>query len=408
MKKALTILCLGMVLVAVPFAQAALQKGAYAPDIEAKDWINTDEPVSLAELRGMVVVLFIWVTWHPGGDAAMGLMKEVDSQNVRGRGVYLIGLTDADRRKVEEQLKKEKAFFPIGCGSDAYEEYEIDKFPSCVVIDPQGKIAWLDWPNENGGQALVDAIFNVMKETPPTKTHPELAATARRRLSEARTALRNEDYKAAQKDVKEANEVILDGDPLQTKGQDVLDLVEAIGRDLLAQAENASADKDFQTAVDLYQQVRRNFLGLTVATSAKRKLDALKRKNKEVAQILESQVEANTAETDLARALQLFRSKQFGEAYTKMEKIVEDYADAPAASKAETVIDRTKKNDGVMGYVRDFKAQADCEPLLSQARSFLRTGRTTQAREIYRRIMRDYPDTIYEKQAMEELMKLPQ
>ena len=61
--------------------------GSYAPDIEAKDWLNTDgQPLSLVECRGMTVVLFCWVSWHPGGESIMPLMTRINSSPVGRRG----------------------------------------------------------------------------------------------------------------------------------------------------------------------------------------------------------------------------------------------------------------------------------------------------------------------------------
>ena len=67
--------------------RADIKVGTWAPDIEAKQWKNTDEPISLYECRGMVVVLFFWVTWHPGGEYIIPLMNLVSSEFGRQQGV---------------------------------------------------------------------------------------------------------------------------------------------------------------------------------------------------------------------------------------------------------------------------------------------------------------------------------
>ena len=88
--------------------RADLKVGTYAPDIEAKDWMNTDgQPVSLAECRGMVVVLFFWVSWHPGGEYIMPLMTLVNASRYgQSAGVFVIGVTDAEaqaRRRHDQE-----------------------------------------------------------------------------------------------------------------------------------------------------------------------------------------------------------------------------------------------------------------------------------------------------------------
>ena len=384
-----------------------LEKGTYAPDIEAKEWINTKngEPLSLTELRGMVVVLFFWVTWHPGGEMVMPVMNEVNSEVGHAQGVFLIGLTDANRKRVEDMLKKEKAFFAIGTESKAYEEYKIKAFPRAVVIDASGKVYWTGWPGQTS--ELSKAILDSIAENPPSKTHPEEARLAEGKLRAARHALREDSFRDAFKAAREADNHALTGDPLKTRCQELLDLIEALGRDQLVRAEQAAEDKDWETAVSLYRDVRRDYLGLAVATRAKRRLDALKKKSPDVARILDRGNEAAEAENELGKALDLVRARRFGEAYVQLEDIVSKYEGTEAATKAQTVLDRMKSNNGIMGYVRDHKASKECMSLLSQARSFVGARRVDKAKEIYRRVIDEYPDTTYAEAAVKRLIQLP-
>ena len=396
------ILCVGVLFSAV--AHADLEKGTYAPDIEAEEWINTDEPVSLVEQRGMIVVLFFWVTWNPESQYVMPLMNQLNSQIGRDWGVYLVGLTDADRKSAENMLEEEKAFFIIGAGSDSYDEYKITP-PRAVVIDANGKVFWTGWPDS--ANELVKAIQDCAAETPPTKTHPEDAIIAEQRLKAARAHLRAERYRDAFKAAKDANEHALVGDPLKTRCQEIRDLIEAIGRAQLAQALTAIFERDFDLAIELLHAVRREFLGLAVSTAAKRTLNALEKKYPEVAQMLTAKSDAIEAENELARALERFRAREFGEGYKMLQDLIEEYSDSEAAGKAQTLLDRIHDRDNVMGYVRDFQATPECRPMLAQARAYVRQGRREEAKRLFRKIMDDFPDTIYEDEAARELMKLP-
>jgi TolA-binding protein len=60
-----------------------------------------------------------------------------------------------------------------------------------------------------------------------------------------------------------------------------------------------------------------------------------------------------------------------------------------------------------MGYVRDHKASKECMSLLSQARSFVGARRVDKAKEIYRRVIDEYPDTTYAEEAVKRLIQLP-
>ena len=400
-----TVLCVG--LLAGGVARGDVKKGEFAKDIEAKEWMNTDEPISLHELRGMVVVLFFWVSWHPGGEYVAPLMSFVNARGGKQRGIFVIGLTDAERSRVKDMLEKEKVIFPIGLQSKSYEEYGITNFPCVVIVDANGKIFWSGWPQEKGGDTLIREILSCVAETPPTKTHPEEALKAQAYLGEARAALREEKYHQAVQKAHDAFEHALTGDPLKTLCQDMLDLIDALGRDELAQADGAVDENRFEDAVSLLRGITREFKGTDAAKSAKTKLKLLQKKRPEVANIIKGEEDANTAETLLAAAIEEIRNSEFGEAYEKLEQIVNDYGTTKTAEKAQTVLDRMKKNEGVMAYVKDHQAAGDCNSWLSQARAYRRVGQVNKAKDLYRMVLEKYPDTIYAEDAARELAELP-
>lgn len=394
-------------------ARADLKPGTYAPDIEATQWLNTDgQPISLAECRGMVVVLFFWVSWHEGGEYIMPLMTLVNASRYgQSAGVFLIGLTDAERKRVDEMLKKEKVFFPIGLeAKQAMEDYDISGYPRVVIIDPNGKVFWSGFPIEEGDKGapkLIEEIGKAVEAAPPTRTHPELAAKAQAYLKQARQALRADKYREAYTAARKAFDDALDGDPLKTRCQDMLDLLEALGRDKFAEAERAVDEKKSEDAVTLLLEIRRGFRGLDVALAARRQLDALKKKYTEIAQILKQQEDVGQAETMLASAMEQIRARKFGPATTKLEDIVSEYSSTDTAAKAQTLLDRMKKNPDIMAYVRDYKASRECDRLLAQARTYEQTGQPSKARALYREIIDKYSDTKYADEAARRLAQLP-
>ncbi len=405
----LGIVCLCAAAASVAWADPKV--GSYAPDVEAKEWLNTDggQPISLAECRGMVVVLCCWVTWHPGGERVMPLMAEIhNSAYGKQMGVFLIGITDAERKRVEEMLQKEKVFFPIGTeAKKTFEDYKLTSFPRAIIIDPNGKVAWAGWAGEKGGKSLLDEIRKVVDETPPTRTHPEEAAKVQAYLKQARQALREDRYQDAFRAASSAFEHALRGDELKSRCQDVLDLVAALGRDKLAQAQQAADERDFEDAVTLLLELRREFRGTDVARAGKKRLEALQKKEHDVAELIRRQENVGQAEAMLAGALDLVRDRQFGKACDKLEQIVEEYGGTETATKAQTVLDRMQKNEGIMGYVRDHQASRACRMLLSQGDAYERTRQTSRARELYREIIEKYPDTTYAEEAAQRLARLP-
>jgi tetratricopeptide (TPR) repeat protein len=390
---------------AVPLARADLAAGTFAPDIDAQEWLNSDGPVSLSELRGMVVVLYFWVTFHRGGEFFMTDINVLQNNASFGRGLMVIGLTESDRARTKPTIDREKIFFPVGLGSKSHQDYRIDSFPRLVIIDPDGKVAWSGWPGN--GQELSRTLLDVLAKNPPRKTHPKETEYCREHLAEARDALRSENYRKALIAGREAFEHAVTGDPLKTRGQDMLDLLEAIGRDKLAAAEAYIDEKKFDEAVRLLRQVKRSFRGMECAREAKRRLDSLEKKYSQVADLMKGQQSDSTARALLVDARDNIQKRRFGEGYEKLETILKDYGDTELVDLAAETKQRMEKNPKVMQYVRDFKASSDCENWLAQARTFLRSGESRKAQELLKKIIDGYPNTRYSDEAYKLMAELP-
>jgi tetratricopeptide (TPR) repeat protein len=402
----------GALFVGLGFAcavQADPKVGSYAPDLEAKDWLNTDgQPLSLVECRGMTVMLFCWSAGQTGGESVLPLMTQVNnSRQGRAAGVFVIGVTDSDRKRVEEMAQKEKVFFPIALeAKKTFDDYELTSFPRVVIIDATGKVAWSGAPGD-GGSALAEQVRKVQGDTPPTKTHPEEAARALAYLKQARQALRQDKYREAHQAATSAFGHALRGDTLKSRCQDMLDLIEALGRDKLAQAERDLAEKKYEDAVGLLVELRREFRGVDVAQVAKKRLAALGKKRAEIAQIIKQQESAGQAESLLATALEQLRDRKFGSACEKLEQITEDYPSTKTATKARTVLERMQKNARIMAYVRNAKAAGPCRQLLYQGAMYEHAGQTSNARKLYREILEKYADTTFADEAAQRLARLP-
>ena len=260
---------------------------------------------------------------------------------------------------------------------------------------------------EGGSASLSEQIRKVGSEVPPTKTHPEEAARALAYLKQARQAVREDKYREAFEAATSAFGHALQGDPLKSRCQDMLDLIEALGRDKLAEAEQDLGEQKYEDAVNLLLELRREFRGVDVARVAKKRLAALANKHTEITQIVQRQESAGQAETLLAKAMEQLRDRKFGSAYEKLEQIADEFSSTETATKAQTVLARMQKHDGVMAYVRDYKAARPCRTLLSQAEAYLNSGRTNKARELYREIMEKYPDTTFAGEAAQRLARLP-
>jgi tetratricopeptide (TPR) repeat protein len=391
-------------------ARADIKVGAYAPDLEAKAWLNTDgKTMSLTELRGMVVGLFFF--GPDNGKEAMPVMTRINgSVDGQTAGVYVVGLAEADQKTMAEAAEKERFSLPLGVDArKSFDDFDIKSGPRLVLLDPAGKVTWVGWPTEKGDKGIdriTDQLGKVLTDTPPKRTHPELVAKVEAYLKQARQALRSDRIREAHEAADKADDTALRGDPLKKRCQDMLDLIDALGRDRLASADRAVEQQKYDDAVALLLELRREFQGIEAATLARRKIETLRKKNAEVAKIFEQQESAGRAETILAAALDDVRERKFGVACEKLEEIVNDYGATETAKKAQTVLDRMKKNDALMLHVRDHQAAPACRTLLFEAGSFQHVGQLQKARELLREIIEKYPDTTFAEEARRRLAQL--
>ena len=102
--------------------------------------------VSLAQLKGKVVMVNFWATWCPTCRAEMPQWQKFYDA-YKDKGFELIALSIDDDEKLLRQVSKERGFsFPIAW---RWDDKTDDNFgdiigtPTLYVIDRSGKVAWM-------------------------------------------------------------------------------------------------------------------------------------------------------------------------------------------------------------------------------------------------------------------------
>jgi thiol-disulfide isomerase/thioredoxin len=160
----LSVLCAGV------FAAAEPAVGSPAPEFGGKQFHNLPSamtaPVTLASLRGRVVVLDFWATWCGPCVASIPHLIELHEKYAE-QGLVIIGHTDGSSTNLEEFIKSRKIPYLISVGADIGDAYGVSGIPHVFVIDPDGKVAWHGHPGAMQESVLTAALKNVRLSASP-------------------------------------------------------------------------------------------------------------------------------------------------------------------------------------------------------------------------------------------------
>lgn len=133
--------------------------GTVPPEVIAKTWLNSDK-MTLAELKGKVVLLDFWATWC--GPCVKGIphLNELHEKH-KNDGLVILSFTNQSERGIKNFLKKVDMKYAIGTGSSLAEEYGVVGLPHAYLIGRDGKVVWHDTPTN---KKLDEAISQVLSE----------------------------------------------------------------------------------------------------------------------------------------------------------------------------------------------------------------------------------------------------
>lgn len=115
--------------------------GEAAPEISAKAWINLKSPLTLANLRGKVVLVEFWATWCGPCIECIPHLNELQ-RRYAGKDFQLLSFVAEGHQTMDPFLAKRQVEYPIGLESSSLDDYGIAGIPHAFVIDQQGKIIW--------------------------------------------------------------------------------------------------------------------------------------------------------------------------------------------------------------------------------------------------------------------------
>lgn len=126
------------------------------PEIKAAEWID-QTPVSLASLRGKVVLLDFWATWCGPCRYTIPKLNSLHKK-YKDRGLVVLGLTElegeaegrsmtrAEELEYLRQFKRRQSIaygFAVADNKDNARHYSITSLPTTVLIDRRGRVRFI-------------------------------------------------------------------------------------------------------------------------------------------------------------------------------------------------------------------------------------------------------------------------
>lgn len=116
----------------------AIEEGARAPEIGLRDL--SGQPVTMASLRGRVVLVDFWASWCEPCAEEMPVLERLHQQ-YRGQGLTIIGVSiDRDAANVRQFVQRHPVTFPIvhDGSQQVAGRYGPPRMPSSYIIDRNG------------------------------------------------------------------------------------------------------------------------------------------------------------------------------------------------------------------------------------------------------------------------------
>jgi thiol-disulfide isomerase/thioredoxin len=145
--------------------------GAFAPAWVGVEPVGGEAPVSLAALRGKVVLLDFWATWCGPCRALAPRLSAIQSR-YGAQGLRVVGVTTDGAEKAALFAQRVSMRYPIAIDrrGETSRAYDVSALPTLFVIDKRGVVRDVAVGYDEGREAEIEALLQTLLAEPsPTE-----------------------------------------------------------------------------------------------------------------------------------------------------------------------------------------------------------------------------------------------
>jgi thiol-disulfide isomerase/thioredoxin len=363
--------------------------------------------VSLAALKGKMVIVDMWATWCGPCMAEAPHMVQIN-QTYAAKGLQIIGISlDADQAQMVTVAKQKGFTWPQYFDGQVWKnkyavQFGVEGIPFTMLIGPEGKVLW------SGHPALLDEpLAKAFQEHPPQLVDPAILEQGETILAQINEKLADQDAKGAIQLLAKIPAAARADGKFAAKADEAAEKVQTAASAMLAEVQPMIDSQQYAQAANRLNELSHALAGTDAGDKARDMLKTLE-KNPQAQQAIAEDEKKTAADAALATARKLQADKQDALAYPRFKAIVKDFPGTDAASSAATAVAAYEQNPEFMQSFTAADTGKKAKALLSVAKSYTASGQSDLATEKYQQVIAQFPGTPYAdtaKQALEELGK---